>query len=399
MGFMHLLFVLSYVPISISLTTGKICYDTGNFTTNSNYANNRKNILSSLATDVKSNNGFFTGSTGQGSDEVYALALCRGDFSSEKCASCINSTSQDIMTECPNQKEALDMSSGCIVRYANRSFSGKMELYPVVRYYNVANITSDMTQFGKIWQNLMDSLCKKASMSYSQFRFATGEANLTAFQTIYALMQCTPDLSQIDCDSCLRQYIANYTSCCYGKQGAGFQGPSCMFRWELYPFYNAAIQNNDTRINPLLPPPSIPTLPPPSMPTHSTTMPGKGGNNKTKIVIISVSSFAAIAAALLGFYCYSSSLQKKRQKELEGGIFATDEDHSEEMHFFSLTTIKAATNNFSNENKLGEGGFGPVYKGQLLNGTKIAVKRLSMRSSQAKAFYHMHGSSGMKAKD
>ena len=41
---------------------------------------------------------------------------------------------------------------------------------------------------------------------------------------------------------------------------------------------------------------------------------GKGGNNKTKIVIISVSSFAAIAAALLGFYCYSSSLQKKRQK-------------------------------------------------------------------------------------
>ncbi|KAK2654683.1 hypothetical protein Ddye_014539 [Dipteronia dyeriana] len=77
----------------------------GNFTTNSNYGNNRNHILSSLATDVQSNNSFFTGITGQGSDEVYALALCRGDLPSEECASCIKSTSEDIMTECPNLKE------------------------------------------------------------------------------------------------------------------------------------------------------------------------------------------------------------------------------------------------------------------------------------------------------
>ncbi|RWW43258.1 hypothetical protein BHE74_00051123, partial [Ensete ventricosum] len=38
--------------------------------------------------------------------------------------------------------------------------------------------------------------------------------------------------------------------------------------------------------------------------------------------------------------------------------------------------------NFSAENKLGEGGFGPVYKGQLREGQDIAVKRLSARSGQ-----------------
>ncbi|XP_074561716.1 receptor-like serine/threonine-protein kinase SD1-7 [Curcuma longa] len=49
---------------------------------------------------------------------------------------------------------------------------------------------------------------------------------------------------------------------------------------------------------------------------------------------------------------------------------------------YDLSTIKAATNDFSDENKLGEGGFGVVYKGQLQDGKKIAVKKLSRYSSQ-----------------
>nr|GMD22521.1 probable leucine-rich repeat receptor-like serine/threonine-protein kinase At3g14840 [Ipomoea batatas] len=44
--------------------------------------------------------------------------------------------------------------------------------------------------------------------------------------------------------------------------------------------------------------------------------------------------------------------------------------------------IKAATNNFNVANKIGEGGFGPVYKGTLLDGTVIAVKQLSTKSRQ-----------------
>ncbi|RVW79024.1 putative LRR receptor-like serine/threonine-protein kinase [Vitis vinifera] len=49
---------------------------------------------------------------------------------------------------------------------------------------------------------------------------------------------------------------------------------------------------------------------------------------------------------------------------------------------FTLRQIKAATNNFNAANKIGEGGFGPVYKGQLSNGTLIAVKQLSSKSRQ-----------------
>ncbi|WVZ94349.1 hypothetical protein U9M48_040249, partial [Paspalum notatum var. saurae] len=48
----------------------------------------------------------------------------------------------------------------------------------------------------------------------------------------------------------------------------------------------------------------------------------------------------------------------------------------------SLAVLRTATNNFSQENKLGEGGFGEVFKGILEDGEEIAVKRLSHTSSQ-----------------
>ncbi|KAM0010021.1 putative protein kinase RLK-Pelle-DLSV family [Helianthus debilis subsp. tardiflorus] len=53
-----------------------------------------------------------------------------------------------------------------------------------------------------------------------------------------------------------------------------------------------------------------------------------------------------------------------------------------EVPFFSFAKISRATNDFSVDNKLGEGGFGPVYKGVLEEGQEIAVKRLSKSSGQ-----------------
>ncbi|KAG2246291.1 hypothetical protein Bca52824_085919 [Brassica carinata] len=49
---------------------------------------------------------------------------------------------------------------------------------------------------------------------------------------------------------------------------------------------------------------------------------------------------------------------------------------------FSLRQIKVATDNFDPANKIGEGGFGPVYKGEMSDGTIIAVKQLSAKSKQ-----------------
>ncbi|CAJ2638943.1 unnamed protein product [Trifolium pratense] len=63
----------------------------------------------------------------------------------------------------------------------------------------------------------------------------------------------------------------------------------------------------------------------------------------------------------------------KYNKEKEDGDLVT---------IFDFSAITNATNNFSNRNKLGEGGFGPVYKGIMEDGQEIAVKRLSETSGQ-----------------
>lgn len=52
-------------------------------------------------------------------------------------------------------------------------------------------------------------------------------------------------------------------------------------------------------------------------------------------------------------------------------------------HWFTLRDLELATNRFSAENVLGEGGYGVVYKGRLINGTDVAVKKLLNNLGQA----------------
>ncbi|KAJ0075747.1 hypothetical protein Patl1_33889 [Pistacia atlantica] len=231
---------LLHLSIGITLSNGQRCYDTGNFTTNSVYGKNRDLILSNLASNVSTNGGFYTATIGQDTDEVYALALCRGDSSSETCFSCVNTTIHDLITKCPNQKEAISWAAGprCTVRYADRSFIGLLETDPSDAGYNVNNITTNLTQFDQTWESLMDRVVTKASMGSFKLKFATEEVNLTFFQKIYALMQCTPDLSRSNCDSCLRQSVSYFETCCHGKQGGYVLRPSCIFPGICIPFMN-----------------------------------------------------------------------------------------------------------------------------------------------------------------
>ncbi|KAK9155981.1 hypothetical protein Sjap_003461 [Stephania japonica] len=72
-----------------------------------------------------------------------------------------------------------------------------------------------------------------------------------------------------------------------------------------------------------------------------------------------------------------------RRKQKKKGRESTGEDSKDlELPLFDFEVLSAATGNFTFVNKIGQGGFGSVYYGKLLDGQEIAVKRLSKNSSQ-----------------
>ncbi|KAJ4828201.1 G-type lectin S-receptor-like serine/threonine-protein kinase SD1-1 [Turnera subulata] len=104
---------------------------------------------------------------------------------------------------------------------------------------------------------------------------------------------------------------------------------------------------------------------------------------RTRIILSSVLSAGMLLLIIAFIFC----MQRRNQlKEIvfrrTNGRLAQYKFREQELPLFDLATLANATNTFCTTNKLGEGGFGPVYKGTLEDGQQIAVKRLSKNSRQ-----------------
>ncbi|KAH8494476.1 hypothetical protein H0E87_021026, partial [Populus deltoides] len=108
----------------------------------------------------------------------------------------------------------------------------------------------------------------------------------------------------------------------------------------------------------------------------------KRSSNDKKLLGIIFGSVIFIAMLAIGLILYIRKKKAKTKNSLEKDCNDEDENEVMELPIFDMKTIIKATENFSIDKKLGEGGFGTVYKGNLNEGQEIAVKRLSRDSGQ-----------------
>lgn len=93
----------------------------------------------------------------------------------------------------------------------------------------------------------------------------------------------------------------------------------------------------------------------------------------------------------------ASDSAERKKRGTPRGIYAVQNDltHMREPGStkFTMAEINKATKNFSPTLKVGQGGFGTVYKGQLLDGTLVAVKRAKKVSPETSCAPKIHISS------
>ncbi|KAL9345450.1 hypothetical protein Peur_063125 [Populus x canadensis] len=107
---------------------------------------------------------------------------------------------------------------------------------------------------------------------------------------------------------------------------------------------------------------------------------------KRSIIILVAVISLGVLTILSGYFTWRKRYGK--QEIIEGSFTGTSTsigveagNGDTELNIFSLNRIQAATNDFSEDNRLGEGGFGTVYKGDL-EIQEVAIKRLSKKSGQ-----------------
>ncbi|BFG28970.1 hypothetical protein CerSpe_152440 [Prunus speciosa] len=112
-------------------------------------------------------------------------------------------------------------------------------------------------------------------------------------------------------------------------------------------------------------------------PPEPVTSPASGGSGISAGAVVGIVAGGIFIILLIFGILWRRGLLGQ-QNTLEDDLKGVDLQTGK----FSFRQLKDATNNFDKANKIGEGGFGPVYKGLLSDGTVIAVKQLSSKSEQ-----------------
>ncbi|KAH6808052.1 hypothetical protein C2S51_029160 [Perilla frutescens var. frutescens] len=311
-----------------------------NATNAADFFNNLNATFSDLRTQLSAGGGrlFATAEQARSSDPVYAMVQCRNYMSETDCLACYDAAVSQIRN-CSAANGARTTLPGNVQICGNQT----------------APAPAEFEAEGQTLLMNLEAATPRMNPYFAATKRSVANSNNL---TIYGVAQCAQTISQTGCQDCLTVAFRNIQGCLPDADGRAVDA-ACFLRYSDTPFFS---DNQTTNITPFL---------------------GAGGNSsKNKAIIGGVVGGGALVLVLVALFLWIKFARKSKPAQ-RGNILGATELQG--PNIYSYKDLKAATRNFSEENKLGEGGFGDVYKATLKNGNLVAVKKLNISYSRAKA--------------
>ncbi|KAK3440680.1 hypothetical protein EUGRSUZ_B00956, partial [Eucalyptus grandis] len=277
---------------------------------------------------------------------VYGLAQCHGDLIKTECFLCFTEGQTWNPPTIPNfGRLYLD---GCFLRYDHYDFYNEAvdPTHDMLKCSSNSTVPAErVAEFSdrvdRVLRNVMASAVLNKGFAVA------GEDGVGGVAGAYALAQCWSTLDAGGCRVCLENATSMARSCT-PREEARAMNAGCFLRYSTTKFYNVHVS---------------------------------GGSSRVRITIPIVSSAAAVTSLVL-MGAYIGYKKYSKEKRVQNNIMQLRASMSKFSLYFKYEALEKATNFFDDSRKLGQGGGGSVYKGNLPNGKVVAVKRLVFNTRQ-----------------
>ncbi|KAM0067670.1 putative non-specific serine/threonine protein kinase [Helianthus debilis subsp. tardiflorus] len=304
-----------------------------NVTNTQNFSINLKDTFRDVRRQLSDPNTYFaTSNLTRNSEPVYVMIQCRNYMSKSDCLRCFDFAARSIRSCAASNGGRLALE-GCFLRYESNWFYDQYGILPEVSPGVCGNSTSSRQS---VFETTVDGLLTNLSIATPKINglYAAVKTSIvgTNTTTAYAIAQCAETATPNGCKSCLQLAYDNIRSCATDFSDGMAVLLGCFMRFSATAFFR---NNQTTDITPFL-------------------RDGRGRSSNKGAIIGGVGGLFLLLIGVLLWY--------SRSKGTTQGDSLYGVTKLQGSKDYSYSDLRKGTENFSDENKLGEGGFGDVYK-------------------------------------
>nr|GMD97908.1 cysteine-rich receptor-like protein kinase 2 isoform X1 [Ipomoea batatas] len=273
---------------------------------------------------------------GKGPYTNFGLGQCYGDLSLVDCTLCYVEA-RSVLPLCFPHNGGRVYLDGCFMRNENFDFF-QDNIGPEDTYVCGNGTRKDLL----FQERTKRAVLQAVSKAYNN----NGYARSDEAPVVYVLANCWRTLNGSACRECLENASRSMLKCLPWSEGRALY-TGCFMRYSHTNFLNP-----------------IPT-----------TKASSRANAVIILVVAACSVIFVVVGLVIGLYVWKQKRVEKKRRGSNDNKKLVKILHDSSLNF-KYSTLKKATGSFDDGNKLGQGGYGIVYKGVMEDGREIAVKRL-----------------------